>query len=52
MWQKFDIEGIVQKEFVPPEQMVNGIFYCDVLGRLRENIWRKHPDKWHNNSWA
>jgi len=24
MWQKFDIEGIVHKEFVPPGQMVNG----------------------------
>jgi hypothetical protein len=28
MWQKFDIEGIVQKEFVPPRQMVNGKFLC------------------------
>jgi len=33
MWQKFDTEGIVQKEFVPPEQMVNGKFHCDILGR-------------------
>jgi transposase len=30
--------------------MVNGNFYWDVLRRLRENIWCKHPDKWHNNS--
>jgi histone-lysine N-methyltransferase SETMAR len=52
MWQKFDIEGIVQKEFAPPGQMVNGKLYCDVLRRLRENIQHKHPDKWRNNSWA
>ena len=52
MWQKFGIEGNMHKEFVPPGQMVNGIFYCEVLRRLRENIWRKCPDKWCNNSWA
>ena len=39
MWQKFGIEGIVYKEFVPPWQMVNGKFYCKVLRWLRENIW-------------
>jgi hypothetical protein len=31
MWQKFDIEGIVQKEFVPPGHVVNGKFHCVVL---------------------
>jgi hypothetical protein len=34
MWQKFDIEGIVHKKFVPPGQTVNGKFYCEVLRRL------------------
>jgi len=43
MWQKFDNEGIVHKEFVPPGKM-NGKFYCDILRRLRENNWRKRPD--------
>jgi hypothetical protein len=52
MWQKFDTEGMVPKEIVPPGRMVNGKFYCDVLRQLRENIWCKLPDKWHNNSWA
>ena len=52
MWQKFDTEGIVHKEFVPPGQMVNGKLYCDVLRRLRENIRCKLPDKWCNNSWV
>ena len=51
MWQKFDIEEIAHKKFVPPGQMVNGKFYCDVLRQLRENIWRKHPDQQCNNSW-
>jgi transposase len=49
---KFDNEGTVHKEFVPPGQTVNGKFYCNVLRRMRENIRRKHPDKWCNNSWA
>jgi hypothetical protein len=52
MWQKFDTEGIVHKEFVPPGQSVNGKFYCSVLRRLTENIQRKQTDKWCNNSWA
>jgi hypothetical protein len=52
MWQKFDREGIVHKEYVPPGQMMKEKFYCDVLRRLRENIRRKHSDKWRNNSWA
>jgi hypothetical protein len=32
---KVDIEGIVHKEFVPPGQMVNGKFYCEILRRMR-----------------
>ena len=39
MWQMFDIEAIVHKEFVPPGQTVNGIFCCEVLRRLKT----KHP---------
>jgi hypothetical protein len=31
MWQKFDNEGIVHKEFVPLGKTVNGKFYCDIL---------------------
>jgi Transposase. len=52
MWQKFDVLGIVRKEFVPPGKTVNGNFYSDVLRRLRENIQHKLPVKWWNNSWA
>jgi len=42
----FDQEGIVHQEFVPPGMMVNSDFYCDVLRRLRENVWHKRPQKW------
>jgi hypothetical protein len=52
MWQKFETEGIVHKEFAPPGQTVSGIFHCDVLRWMSENIRRKPPDKWRSNSWA
>jgi hypothetical protein len=47
-----DTEGIMHKEFVPPGQTLNGNFYCNVLRWLRENVQRKRPVKWCNNSWA
>jgi hypothetical protein len=53
MWQKFDIEGIVHKKFVPPGQTVIGNFYCKVLRRLKsKHPAQTHPDNWRNNSWA
>jgi len=47
----FDQKGIVDKEFVPPGQTVNAAFYVKVLKRLRENVQRKRPDQWRNNTW-
>ena len=47
----FDQNGIVQKEFVPPGQTVNAAFYVEVLKRLQENVRRKRPDQWRNNTW-
>jgi len=47
----FDIQGIVNKEFVPPGQTVNGKFYCEVLKQLKEGFRHKRPDKWKKNSW-
>jgi len=47
----FDQKGIVHKEFVPPGQTVNAAFYVAVLKRLRENVRRKRPDQWQNNTW-
>ena len=46
----FDQAGIVHLEFVPPAMTVNADFYCDVLRRLRENVWRKRPQKWQNQN--
>ena len=47
----FDQKGIVHKEFVPPCQTVNAAFYVEVLKRLREDVRRKRPDQWWNNTW-
>ena len=47
----FDQKGIVHEEFVPPGQTVNVAFYVKVLKGLRENVRRKRPDKWQNNTW-
>jgi len=47
----FDQKGIVHKEFVPPSQTVNAAFYVEVLKRRRENVRRKRPDQWQNNTW-
>jgi len=47
----FDQKGIVRKEFVPPGQTVNAAFYVKVLKCLRENVRRKRPDQWRNNTW-
>jgi len=46
----FDQEGIVHREFVPPGMTVNADFYCDVLRRLREKVWRKRTQKWRNQN--
>jgi len=44
-------KGIFHKDFVPPGQAVNAAFYVEVLRRLRENVRRKRPDQWQNNTW-
>ena len=44
-------KGIVHKEFVPSGQTVNAAFYVEVSKRLRENVRRKRPDHWRNNTW-
>jgi hypothetical protein len=41
MWQKIDIEGIVDKEFVPQGQTVNVKFCCEILWRLKS----KYPSQ-------
>jgi hypothetical protein len=44
----FNVKGIVHREFVPPNTMVNFDFYCDVLRCLRENVQQKRPELWRN----
>jgi len=47
----FDQKGIVHKEFVAPGQTVNAAFYVKVLRCLLENVRRKWPDQWQNDTW-
>ena len=47
----FDHKGNVHKECVPHGQTVNAAFYVEVLKRLRENVRRKQPHQWWNNTW-
>jgi hypothetical protein len=42
----FDIKGIIHKEFVLAGQTVNSAYYCDILWRLRKNVWRLHLELW------
>ena len=47
----FDYRGVVHSEFLPEGQMVNKDYYLSVMRRLREQIRRKRPDLWKDNSW-
>jgi len=40
----FDKKGVIHKEFVPEGQTVNGLYYREVLKRLRDRIRRCRPD--------
>jgi hypothetical protein len=41
----FDVDGIVNREFVSPGQRANQKFYLNVLKRLRDSLQRNHPEK-------
>lgn len=47
----FDYRGVVHWEFLPNGQTVNKEYYLAVMRRLRENVRRKRPDLWKDNSW-
>jgi transposase len=47
----FCIEGAVHREFLRQGQTVNRWYYLEVLKHLRENVRRKRPQLWRNNSW-
>jgi len=44
-------KGIVHHEFVPRGQMVNKQLYQEVLTRLRNDVRRKSPELWENQTW-
>ena len=47
----FDYHGVVHSEFVPNGSTVNKEYYLEVMRRLRENVRRKRPNLWKENSW-
>lgn len=47
----FDYRGVVHSEFLPEGETVNKEYYLSVMRRLREQIRRKRPDLWKENSW-
>jgi hypothetical protein len=46
-----DIKVVVHEEFVLAGQIVNVAYYCDVLGRLRENVRRLRLKLWRQENW-
>jgi [histone H3]-lysine36 N-dimethyltransferase SETMAR len=47
----FDAKGIIHKEFLPPGQTVNGIFYKQVMERLLHRMSRVRSDMYHTQNW-
>jgi hypothetical protein len=43
--------SLVHHEFLCQGQAVNHWYYLEVLKCLRENVRRKRPQLWRNNSW-
>jgi len=41
----FDLDGIVQAEFVPRNTTVNSEYYKELLELLRNDVHRKQPEK-------
>lgn len=47
----FDANGIVHSEFVPQHQILDQVFYLDVMERLRNSVRDKRPDFWQSGEW-
>jgi hypothetical protein len=45
------VDSFVHHELLHQGQTVNVWYYLEVLKRLRENVRRKRPQLWRNNSW-
>jgi hypothetical protein len=48
----FDIECVVHHESLCQGQTVNRWYYLKELKHLKENVRRKRPQLWRNNSWS
>lgn len=46
-----DSEGIIHREFVPPGQTINAVFYLGVMKRLLARIRRVRPQYREKGSW-
>jgi hypothetical protein len=44
----FDTEGTVRAQFVPRGTSANSEYCKGLLERLRNDMWRKRPEKWKN----
>jgi len=47
----FDIDGLVDHEFVPTGQTVNYEFYKTLLQYLRDAVRRHRPEMWRSGNW-
>jgi hypothetical protein len=47
----FEYRGVVHSEFLPQGQKINKEYYLSVIRRLRENVRRRRPDFFKENSW-
>ena len=47
----FDTQGIIHREFVPPGQKVDAVFYKSVLERLLARIRRVRPNQYKSGDW-
>jgi hypothetical protein len=47
----FDYHGVMHSKFLPEGPILNKEYYFSVMRRLREQMGRKGPDLWKENSW-
>ena len=45
----FDHEGVILIDFLDKGQTINSEYYCGLLRRMREQLWRKRPGKMRMN---
>jgi hypothetical protein len=42
----FDMKGVLHIEFIPQGQIVNQIYYVEILKLLHKTVYRKRPELW------